>query len=85
MTGDEDYDETTIIKIVTLFLLGGGSAFLGLIPWKVGKRIKENHGNLRHEKILSSLSCFGGGLLLAMSLLHLLPEVKYPICWLAFT
>ena len=68
-------DKTTG-KILAMFLLGGVSLFLGLIPMKLGKWFKEKDGSPKHENIFSSLLCFGGGLLLATSLLHMLPEVS---------
>ena len=58
-----------------MVLLGGVSIFLGFIPMKLGKWFKNNDGSSRHENFFSSLLCFGGGVLLGTSLLHILPEV----------
>ena len=68
--------ERTASKILAMTLLGGVSVFLGLIPMKLGKWFKGIDGSPRHGTIFSSLLCFGSGLLLATSLLHILPEVS---------
>ena len=62
-------------KILAMCLLGGISIFLGFIPLKLGKLFKGRDGSPRHGTIFSGLLCFGGGVLLGTSLLHLLPEV----------
>ena len=43
---------------------------------KVGKLLKGSDGSPRHGTVFSSLLCFGGGVLLATTLLHLLPGVS---------
>ena len=68
-------DEQTS-KILAMFLLGGISIFLGFIPMIVGKWFKTKDAIKKHATIFSSLLCFGGGVLLATTLLHILPEVK---------
>ena len=70
-------DDVLTSKILSLVLLGGVSIILGFIPMKLGKLFKGSDGNPRHGTILSSLLCFGGGVLLATSLLHMLPEVRH--------
>ena len=60
-------------KALTMFLTGIIPIGLGLLPLKIGKWL--NAENIRHQIIVSSLLCFGGGILLATSLLHMLPEV----------
>ena len=62
-------------KILAMCLLGGISIFLGFIPLKLGKLFKGSDGSPRHGTVFSGLLCFGGGVLLGTSLLHLLPEV----------
>ena len=69
--------EVTTSKILAMLLLGGVSIILGFIPLKLGKWFKRSDGSPRHGTIFSSLLCFGGGVLLATSLLHMLPEVRY--------
>ena len=76
---DEDAQTITPSKIVAMMLLGGVSILLGFIPFKLGKLFKDSHGNQKHDDVLSSLLCFGGGILLATSLLHMLPEVSFYI------
>ena len=68
--------DPTASKALAMGLLGGVSVFLGLIPLKVGKWFLDNEGNHRHGTILSSLLCFGGGVLFATSFVHMLPEVQ---------
>ena len=69
--------DVTTSKIVAMSLLGGISVMLGFIPLKLGGIFTNSAGNSRHDAIFSCLLCFGGGVLLATSLLHMLPEVKY--------
>ena len=68
--------DATSSKILAMMLLGGVSILLGFIPMKFGHFFKESGGHLRHETVLSTLLCFGGGVLLATSFLHMLPEVR---------
>ena len=68
--------DTTGTKILAMCLLGGISIILGFIPLKLGKVFKSKDGDHKHGTIFSSLLCFGGGVLLATSLLHMLPEVS---------
>ena len=69
--------DTTWSKILAMCLLGGVSIILGFIPFKLGKLFKGSDGSPRtNGTVFSSLLCFGGGVLLATTLLHLLPEVK---------
>ena len=63
-------------KILAMFLLGGISIFFGFVPMMMGKWLKNKDGTQKHANVISSLLCFGGGVLLATSLLHILPEVK---------
>ena len=59
-----------------MFLLGIFCLLLGFIPLKLGNWFRNRDGSPRHGTILSSLLCFGGGILLATSLIHMLPEVS---------
>ena len=63
-------------KILVMLLLGSFSMILGFIPMKLGSWFKNQDGSPRHGTIFSSLLCYGGGVLLATSLIHMLPEVK---------
>ena len=63
-------------KILAMVLLAGISIILSLIPLKLGKWFKTENGQPKHVTIFSCLLCFGGGVLIATSLLHMLPEVR---------
>ena len=64
-------------KVLVMFLLGIFCMLLGFIPLKLGNWFRNRDGSPRHGTILSSLLCFGGGILLATSLIHMLPEVSH--------
>ena len=70
--------ETVGSKVLVMFLLGGFSMLLGFIPMKLGNLFKNQDGSPRHGNVFSSLLCYGGGVLLATSLIHMLPEVSRP-------
>ena len=58
-------------KIITMITLGSGSMIVGLIPAAFTQY------NLRRNPILLTfLLCFGAGVLMATSLVHMLPEVR---------
>ena len=67
--------DVTTSKLVAMVLLGGVSIMLGFIPMKLGSFFKNDDGSPKHGILFSSLLCFGGGVLLATSMLHMLPEV----------
>ena len=71
--------DKVLSKILALSLLGGMSLLLGMIPLKLGQWFKGEDGKRKHETLFSSMLCFGGGLLLATSILHMLPEVSLKI------
>lgn len=61
-------------KVITMITLGCGSMIVGLIPAAFTQY------NLRRNPILLTfLLCFGAGVLMATSLVHMLPEVKTSI------
>ena len=61
---------TEVAKIVALLTLGFGSFLMGLLPAALSRY------NLRRNLVLQTvLLCFGAGILLATSLVHILPEV----------
>jgi len=64
----------TASKVIAMLLTGLVPIIMGLIPWKAGKFLDSN--NIRHQIIVSSLLCYGGGVLLGVSILHMLPEVR---------
>ena len=63
-------------KILVMFLLAGFCILLGFIPLKLGNWFRNQDGSRKHGTIFSSLLCYGGGVLLATSLIHMLPEVS---------
>ncbi|CAO1414091.1 unnamed protein product [Diamesa serratosioi] len=72
------------IAAVTLFLV---SVISGIIPFKLAQVYKWNDQSVEDNKkreqktklIVSILLCFGGGVLLATTFLHLLPDIKAEI------
>ncbi|XP_055695606.1 zinc transporter ZIP3 isoform X2 [Lutzomyia longipalpis] len=58
-------------KILAMFVLGAGSFFIGMLPAWLSRRQQRNH-----PLLISVLLCFGAGVLLATSLVHMLPEVS---------
>ena len=71
--------DKVLSKVLALSLLGGISLLLGTIPLKLGQWFNGEDGKRMHETLFSSLLCFGGGLLIATSILHMLPEVSFQI------
>uniref|UniRef100_A0A336LMG1 CSON011100 protein n=1 Tax=Culicoides sonorensis TaxID=179676 RepID=A0A336LMG1_CULSO len=63
-----DKDNT---KILAMLALGGGSLIFGLLPAFFTRTNRR-----RQPLIISNLLCFGAGVLLATSLIHMLPEVR---------
>lgn len=63
--------ELTEAKITAMIGLGLSSMLVGLLPaWFSA------HGRLQWPLFLSSLLCFGGGVLMSTSLVHMLPEIR---------
>ena len=58
-----------------MVLLGGISLILGYLPIKIGAYfLRDDRGWKR--TVTSVLLCFGGGVLFATSMIHMLPEVS---------
>lgn len=72
--------EPLTTKLVTMVLFGGLSLLVGLATYQFRKLLKlskADKGSKRWQEVASSmLLCFGGGVLLATALLHILPEVR---------
>lgn len=66
-----------VAKLSAIVALGFGSLLLGLCPIII--RRKETGSSSMFKNITSVLMYFGGGVLLATTFLHLLPEVKEQI------
>lgn len=58
-------------KILAMVTLGGGCLFLGLLPAFFNRTRRR-----RPQFSVSAMLCFGAGVLLATSLVHMLPEVR---------
>ena len=66
-------------KIIAMIVLGGASLLLGLFPMLLKRCCLKDDGGGKSKSgnvFLSALSCFGGGVILATSITHMLPEVN---------
>lgn len=63
-------------KIVAMSVLGVGSFIIGIIPIKLTKFAYIKSVNGDKNLLVSLLLCFGGGVLLFTTFLHLQPEVR---------
>ncbi|XP_026462208.1 zinc transporter ZIP3 isoform X2 [Ctenocephalides felis] len=61
-------------KIISMVALGLSSFLVGILPLKFS-----SHGRQRYPLLITVLLCFGGGVLLATSIIHMLPEVREQI------
>lgn len=75
--------EVVIAKIIAGSCLFGVSVICGIVPFKLAQIFKwsepidaDSKSDKKSAKIVSVLLCFGGGVLLATTFLHLLPEVS---------
>ena len=62
-------------KIICMVLLGGISLILGYLPIKIGAYFQRDDRGWKRT-VTSVLLCFGGGVLFATSMIHMLPEVS---------
>ena len=62
------------VKVIAMVFTGLVPAMFGTIPWKIGKHV--NQASLRNKITISCFLCFGAGILMGLSLLHLLSEVN---------
>ncbi|KAK2587023.1 hypothetical protein KPH14_010984 [Odynerus spinipes] len=60
------------VKIASMLAIGIGSFVVSIAPACFVSRVRD----LQQKLFLSCILCFGGGVLLATSLLHMLPEVR---------
>lgn len=63
--------DTITAKAISMAVLGLGSFIVGMIPACISQSARQ-----RHPLLISCLLCFGGGVLLSTSLLHMLPEAR---------
>ncbi|XP_043492987.1 zinc transporter ZIP3 [Polistes fuscatus] len=66
------YVTATQVKIASIFTIGIGSFIVSIAPACFVSRIRD----FQEKLFLSCVLCFGGGVLLATSILHMLPEVR---------
>ena len=72
------------MKIITMTLLGSVSLIVGLLPLLFRRCVgadsggggPDSRGKSGWDVVISCLSCFGGGVILATCLTHMLPEVN---------
>lgn len=60
-----------VTKVLAMLSLGLGSLISGMLPAFFSKNVRD-----RFPLLISSLLCFGAGVLLATSLVHMLPEAR---------
>ncbi|CAG9824167.1 unnamed protein product [Phaedon cochleariae] len=65
-----------IAKVVSMAVLGVTSFILGILPMKITKMISINSADGDKNLLISLLLCFGGGVLLFTTFIHLQPEVR---------
>lgn len=58
-------------KFLSMLVLGLGSFLSGMLPAIISER-----NRMRFPLVTSLMLCFGAGILLATSLIHILPEVR---------
>lgn len=72
-------DPVDLAKVISMIVLSLGTLILGLLPIWIIRRMKAKSGS--HEmspgirNVLSGMLCFGGGVLMATALTHMLPEL----------
>ncbi|XP_070493555.1 zinc transporter ZIP3-like [Chironomus tepperi] len=89
MTDYYEEDGALMAKIISgsaLFLV---SLIFGIVPFKLAKVFKwsepfdpDSKSNKKSSRVVSALLCFGGGVLLATTFLHLLPDINGEIAHL---
>ncbi|CAG9565861.1 unnamed protein product [Danaus chrysippus] len=67
--------DVSTAKAIAMLSLGLGSFIAGMLPACISQSSRQ-----KHPLLISCLLCFGGGVLLSTSLVHMLPEAreKYP-------
>jgi len=75
---DEDGSGVLVAKVTAMVVLFCASAICGSIPFLLNRcyRWTESQTNARSAIVVKCLLYFGGGVLLATTFLHLLPEVQ---------
>ncbi|XP_075979483.1 zinc/iron regulated transporter-related protein 88E [Anticarsia gemmatalis] len=63
--------QVIVARAISMLALGIGSFIAGMLPTCFSERTRQSH-----PLIISCLLCFGGGVLLSTSLVHMLPETR---------
>ncbi|KAF5281139.1 hypothetical protein FQA39_LY17871 [Lamprigera yunnana] len=63
-------------KVVSMAVLGIASFCIGILPIKLTKLVNIKSADKNNNLVVSLLLCFGGGVLLFTTFLHLQPEVR---------
>lgn len=71
-----DNKDLIVAKIVAMSVLGLSSFLLGILPIKLTKIMSIKSVNGDKNLLVSLLLCFGGGVLLFTTFIHLQPEVR---------
>lgn len=74
--GAPESSDLLVAKILAMTVLGLASFFVGVLPIKLAKRINIKSANEDKNLLISLFLCFGGGVLLFTTFLHLQPEVR---------
>lgn len=90
---EDNQDRAVLIaKIISASVLFGVSVLCGVIPFKLAQIFKwsepidpNTKSDKKSAKVVSGLLCFGAGVLLATTFLHLLPEVAAEVLYLKST
>lgn len=75
ITSYDNEQNLLIAKVISMIVLGLASFFIGIIPLKLVKYMKI-HKNEEKNLLISLMLCFGGGVLLFTTFIHLQPEVR---------
>ncbi|XP_074037056.1 zinc transporter ZIP1 [Leptinotarsa decemlineata] len=69
-------NDLLVAKVVAMTVLGATSFLLGMLPIKLTKMISIKSVDGDKNLLISLLLCFGGGVLLFTTFIHLQPEVR---------
>lgn len=83
-TNFSESNDLLIAKVVAMVVLGISSFLIGISPLKLTKILNIRTGDDDKNLLISLLLCFGGGVLLFTTFLHLQPEVREIIATLEY-
>ncbi|KAK9878381.1 hypothetical protein WA026_021688 [Henosepilachna vigintioctopunctata] len=69
-------NDVIFAKVISMVILGLTSFLLGILPIKLSKYVNVKTGDGDKNLLISLLLCFGGGVLLFTTFIHLQPEVR---------